>query len=186
MWVCQSCATAATAFNVNPESRPVMEDPSSDLNTNENTSILSFWRQFDLATKRGLWDKTCTEMREQKTASIAGRKRLNELTKSFRARTKEDQVITMAEILKAYQEEIDNLSRRCKASESAYFSIYKLLYDAPDPVEYMEQLVNNSLNGSTHALEIERLKAELVHYDEEFQQLKNQVALHCLFSIIRI
>jgi hypothetical protein len=34
--------------------------------------------------------------------------------------------------------------------------------------------MNNLLNGSTHTLEIERLRGELQQYDEEFQRLKNQ------------
>lgn len=38
----------------------------------------------------------------------------------------------------------------------------------------MESLQNNVLSGSTHELEIERLRSELRQYDEEFQRLKNQ------------
>lgn len=152
-----------------------MEETASKENQTESSVIIGFWKQFDLDAKRSAWDKTCTELREQKTSSITGRKRLNELTKSFRARSKEEQMVSMAELLKAYQEEIDQLSRRSKFSESAYFAIYKTLYDAPDPVPCMEHLMNNAINGSSHALEIERLRAELSHYDEEFQRLKNQV-----------
>src|SRR5689334_22258944 len=98
-----------------------MEEPKADAHSNESTAIIAFWKQFDLDGKRTSWDKTCTEMREQKTASIVGRKRLNDLTKAFRAKSKEDQLIGTAELLKAYQEEIDQLSRRSKFSEAAFF-----------------------------------------------------------------
>lgn len=153
-----------------------MEDTVHEANNSDPGSVSAFWKSFDFPGKRVGWDKTCTEMREQKTFSINGRKRLNELTKAFRARSKEEQVLNIAELLKAYQEEIDQLSRRCKLSESAYFAIYKVLYDAPDPHPALDNFLNNAATGSTQALEIERLKAELAHYDEEFQQLKNQVS----------
>lgn len=144
------------------------------IRSTETSSVISFWKTLDLESKKAGWDKTYTELREQKTNSINGRKRLNDLTKAYRARTKEDQLVSMAELLKAYQEEIDQLSRRAKVSEAAFLGVYKLLYDAPDPSLCMEQLVNNALNDSAQALEIERLRGELRHYDEEFQQLKNQ------------
>jgi homeobox protein cut-like len=37
--------------------------------------------------------------------------------------------------LKAYQEEIDRLTKRCKFAENAYLSVYKVLAEAPDPVK---------------------------------------------------
>ena len=157
-----------------------MESQQSDAKENatlptlELESVLQFWRQFDLSTARSLWDKTCNEMREMKTASISGRKRLNDLTKAFRAKSKEEQSNLISELLKAYQEEIDQLSRRSKLSETAYLGIYKSLYEAPDPALYLDQMNNALFTTSSHSLEIERLKTELSQYDEEFQRLKNQ------------
>lgn len=114
-----------------------------------------------------------------KTASIAGRKRLNELTKAFRAKEKEKEVggttnERVFEILKAYQEEIDQLSRRSKFSETAFFGIFKSIYEVPDPIQCITGLMDTVMKGSTTQLENERLKAELGQYDEEFRQLKNQ------------
>jgi len=37
-------------------------------------------------------------------------------------------------IVKAYQEEIDQLTRRCKFSEGNFFDLFKALYELPDPV----------------------------------------------------
>jgi len=36
-------------------------------------------------------------------------------------------------LLKAYQEEVDNLSKRAKFAENALLNIYQKLYEAPDP-----------------------------------------------------
>jgi len=77
---------------------------SADVN-----AVLDAWKEFDLDGKRLLLDKNCAEMKELKTASITGdcfnyhglalpsfhelgRKRLNEVTKSFRSNSKEEQV----------------------------------------------------------------------------------------------
>lgn len=142
---------------------------SSDAN-----NILEIWREFDLDGKRLTLDKNCVEMKELKTASITGRKRLNDATKSFRSKSKDDQITMMPEVLKAYQEEIDQLSRRSKFSEASFYSLYKSLYEAPDPCCALEFLINGASSSSVHQLEIERLRSELSQYEEEFQQLKNQ------------
>lgn len=140
----------------------------------EATSVLEVWSQFSLPSKKQSLDKSCVEMRESKTASINGRKRLNDVTKLFRSKPKEEQINMMTEILKCYQEEIDQLSRRSKHCETTFFSLYKSLYELPDPCLCMEGLMGIVMSGSTSQLEIERLKAELGQYEQEFQQLKNQ------------
>lgn len=146
----------------------------SNLPQAEVDMVLAFWRSFDLYEKRKEWDKTGNEMREYKTASINGRKKLNEMTKAFRVRNKEEQMVSMSELLKAYQEEIDQLSKRCRFVETSYLGIYKSMYESLDPVPALEQLMNSASNTSLHSLEIEKLKAEIKQYDEEFQRLKNQ------------
>ena len=80
----------------------------------------------------------------------------------------------MTEILKCYQEEIDQLSRRSKNCETTFFTLFKAIYELPDPSVCIEGLINTVMTGSTNQLEIERLRSELSQYDAEFQQLKNQ------------
>jgi homeobox protein cut-like len=136
--------------------------------------VLEFWKDFDLDNRRLTLDKNCVEMREMKTSSINGRKRLNDATKLYRSKTRDEQAIGMTELLKLYQEEIDQLSRRSKFSESTFYSLYKSIYDAPNPSISIEGLINMVAATSTSQFEIERLKSELAQYDEEFQLLKNQ------------
>ena len=138
------------------------------------TAALEYWRKFDLTGKRSSLDANIEEMRAAKAASISGRKRLNEITKAFRAKNKEEQAETATEILKAYQEEIDQLSRRSKLSELCFYNLYKGIYEAPDPATAIDGLINTVSSGSVNALEMEKLKSELVQYEEEFQKLKNQ------------
>ena len=73
-----------------------------------------------------------------------------------------------------YQEEIDQLSRRCKKSEASFIGLYRALYDAPDPVEVIESLMSSVTGSTSHMIEIDKLKKELAHYENEFQKLRNQ------------
>jgi len=73
---------------------------------------ITFWRDFSLRDKMLALEQTCAEMRESKSASIMGRKMLNEVTKEFRKKTPDEQILTFTDLLRAYQEEIDQLSRR--------------------------------------------------------------------------
>jgi hypothetical protein len=57
-----------------------MEEVSkSDVNR-----AIESWKSFNLDDKRIILDKQCSEIKEAKSASISGRKRLNEVTKVFR------------------------------------------------------------------------------------------------------
>lgn len=44
-------------------------------------------------------------------------------------------------MLKAYQTEIDGLTKRSKAAESAFLALYKVLAEAPDPYPLLEAAV---------------------------------------------
>ena len=48
----------------------------------------------------------------------------------------------MQRLVKAYQEEIDALAKRSRASDSAFFSLYKAIYEAPDPAQALERLAS--------------------------------------------
>lgn len=151
-----------------------MDESASVFTLSDANGILEFWRDFNLDGRREGLDKQCLEMREMKTASMNGRKHLNELTKTFRSRSKDEQLGMVTEVLKAYQEEIDQLSRRAKFSESSFYTLYKSIFEAPDPCKALDGLVHMLTSTSTNQLEIERLRSELLQYDQEFQQLKNQ------------
>lgn len=159
----------ATSSQVN-----VIATNQNPISLSETDEHLSFWKEFDLDGRRLLLDKNCSEMRDFKTASINGRKKLNELTKTFRSLSKEEQQGMMLNLLKEYQDEVDQLSRRSKFAEASFYSLYKSLYEAPDPATTIEQLLYIVTNSSTYQLEVEKLKAELIQYELEFQQLKNQ------------
>lgn len=53
-----------------------------------------------------------------------------------------DKVSGVQRLVKAYQEEIDALAKRSRASDAAFFSLYKALYEAPDPAQALERLAS--------------------------------------------
>lgn len=55
-------------------------------------------------------------------------------------RSDAEKVSSVQRLVKAYQEEIDVLVKRCRVSDSAFFSLYKSFYEAPDPAKALERL----------------------------------------------
>jgi len=119
-----------------------MDDSNPLFSVSGATTELELWRNFNLEQRKVSLDKSCVEMREAKTASINGRRKLNDITKLFRSKPKEEQTNMMTEILKCYQEEIDQLSRRSKNCETTFFTLFKAIYELPDPSVCIEGLIN--------------------------------------------
>jgi hypothetical protein len=74
-------------------------------------------------------------------------------------------------LLKAYQGEIDSLTRRSKMSETSFLNLYKLLSDAPDPYPLLDAAVDQTVKVA----EARMLESELARLREENGDLKRQV-----------
>ena len=99
----------------------------------EAQSTLLFWQSFDLETKRSVLDATILKISQYQAASKTGRKKLHELTRVFRSKPSDEQPSLIADLIKSYQDEIDQLSIRSKYAESGFNLFYKDLIAAPDP-----------------------------------------------------
>ncbi|CAH3021307.1 unnamed protein product [Porites evermanni] len=80
-------------------------------------------------------------------------------------------------LLKSFQAEIDALSKRSKASETAFLSIYKKLVDVPDPLPLLEQSVIQQQKVAKlqdYEIENKQLRETLDEYNTEFAEVKNQ------------
>lgn len=75
-------------------------------------------------------------------------------------------------LLKAYQGEIDSLTRRSKMSETSFLNVYKLLSDAPDPYPLLDAAVDQTVKVA----EARMMEAEMARLKEENADLKKQVA----------
>ena len=156
------------------------------------------------------WDSLMQDIPQQvqlakqaKEQSLQARKQLTEHTKQLKKQVKQLEASStnmefVKDTVKAYQQEIDSLTKRCKAAETNYSNIAQLLLQLPNPLPIVQQVLqqleplpstalekktgpssnnNNNNNTSTSSSQDERirqLEREIQEYELEFRQLKNQ------------
>ncbi|CAE7146035.1 unnamed protein product [Rhizoctonia solani] len=135
------------------------------------TQALSVWKDIDLSELRKQLDTQGLEIVENQKESVVGRKALADKTKEFKKLPEEEKTEAFKGLLKAYQNEIDTLTKRCKSSDSAFLGIYKLLAEAPDPYPLLNSVVDMMVKVS----DAEERQAELKTLREETAELKRQV-----------
>lgn len=120
-------------------------------------SPLEIWRAFDLNGRRSQLDKQGLDIADRQESSATARKSLTISTRSFKASMSTGPISKkdVGLLLKAYQTEVDSLTTRAKAAESSFLSLYKALYDAPDPVDEL-------LRASKDAALVTDLREELL------------------------
>ncbi|XP_052715814.1 homeobox protein cut-like 1 isoform X4 [Crassostrea angulata] len=140
-------------------------------------SVCQFWKDFDLQHLQKELDITATELANRQDESDLSRKRLVEQSREFKKSTPEDIRKIVAPLLKSFQSEVDSLSKRSKAAEAAFLSIYKRIIDLPDPVpvlEYALQIQKKAHRVSDLEIENKQLRDTLDEYNHEFAEVKNQ------------
>ncbi|KAF9237995.1 hypothetical protein BU15DRAFT_48129, partial [Melanogaster broomeanus] len=109
-------------------------------------------------------DAQGVEIVENQKENVLSRKGLAEHMKEFKKIPDDEKVNSFKGLLRAYQQEIDNLTKRSKTVESAFLNIYKVLAEAPDPYPLLEaaleQMITSTVNVSLGA-EVDTLKAEV-------------------------
>ncbi|XP_056017479.1 homeobox protein cut-like 1 isoform X4 [Ostrea edulis] len=140
-------------------------------------SVCQFWKDFDLQHLQKELDITATELANRQDESDLSRKRLVDQSREFKKGTPEDIRKIVAPLLKSFQAEVDSLSKRSKAAEAAFLSIYKRIIDLPDPVpvlEYALQIQKKAHRVSDLEIENKQLRDTLEEYNHEFAEVKNQ------------
>ncbi|PLW23037.1 hypothetical protein PCASD_11030 [Puccinia coronata f. sp. avenae] len=132
---------------------------------------LATWRDINLSTLQKSLDTSGLEIVENQKDSLMGRKKLAEQTRDFKKMSDQEKVGGFKGLLKAYQTEIDALTKRSKTSESAFLNIYKLLAEAPDPYPLLEAAVDQTVRAS----EAKLLESELSRANEQITSLKSQL-----------
>jgi len=62
------------------------------------------------------------------------------MTKSLKQAPDEDKLKGLGAVLRAYQEEVNSLTKRSQYAETCFLKLYHSLFDAPDPVKLLEVL----------------------------------------------
>lgn len=66
------------------------------------------------------------------------------LLTGFKKASPEEKLGLFNSLLKGYQEEVDNLTKRAKFGENAFLNIYQKLYEAPDPYPALSSIAVSS------------------------------------------
>lgn len=103
-------------------------------------SVTNFWKEFDLEKERRLLDEQGLKIGENQENSQKNRRKLAETTRDFKKAPSQEKSNLFNSLLRAYQEEVDNLTKRAKFGENAFLNIYQKLYEAPDPYPLIASL----------------------------------------------
>ncbi|KAG1746186.1 CASP C terminal-domain-containing protein [Suillus lakei] len=127
------------------------------------SGALTTWKDIKLQELQKTLDAQGIEIVDNQKESVLGRKQLADRTKEFKKIPDDEKLNSFKGLLKAYQTEIDSLTKRSKVSENAFLNVYKVLAEAPDPYPLLEAAVDQAVKATeVHALEAEvtRLRAE--------------------------
>nr|KYP42669.1 Protein CASP [Cajanus cajan] len=153
--------------------------PERDKSTAPTSSPISvvsaFWKDFELEKEKSILDEQGLRIAENQENSQKNRRKLAENTRGIKA-SPEDKLSLFSALLKGYQEEVDNLTKRAKFGENAFLNIYQKLYEAPDPYPAIASIAEQDLKLSELESENRKMKVELEEFRTEATHLKNQQA----------
>ena len=108
----------------------------------------------------GRWEVVVDNIAEAREAATQGRRRLVEMTKKARVRP-EFKAEEVKKLVVAYQHEIDALTKRSNACESAFTEIYGLFEELEDPSEALKATSKLSQALDKSEVEVRALQKEL-------------------------
>ncbi|KDN53186.1 hypothetical protein K437DRAFT_219159 [Tilletiaria anomala UBC 951] len=134
------------------------------------STALDKWREIDLPSLQSLVSPLPDQLLSAQKESLVSRKRLAESTKEFKKQSDETKVETFKGLLKAYQSEIDSLTKRAQSAENAFLRIWKApsgIEGAPDPYPMLEILVDQAMAIS----DAENLKSKHEALQQSYEDL---------------
>uniref|UniRef100_A0A7N0TZW0 Protein CASP n=1 Tax=Kalanchoe fedtschenkoi TaxID=63787 RepID=A0A7N0TZW0_KALFE len=138
--------------------------------------IANYWKEFNLEKERNLLDEQGVKIAENQENSQKNRRKLAESTRDFKRAAAEEKLSLFNSLLKGYQEEVDNLTKRAKFGENAFYNIYQKIFEAPDPYPALASVADQDVKVSELESENRKMKVELEEFRTEATHLKNQQA----------
>ncbi|TPX60032.1 hypothetical protein PhCBS80983_g02043 [Powellomyces hirtus] len=136
------------------------------------TIAVKAWQEINLPVLQVSLDAQGLEIVENQKEGLLSRKRLAETTKEFRKVPDEEKLKEFKTLLKAYQSEIDAITRRSKTAETAFLNLYKVFAEAPDPASLFETIAEHSRQVS----QLTTIQNENVHLRDELAHTKELLA----------
>ncbi|CAK9296855.1 unnamed protein product [Gordionus sp. m RMFG-2023] len=128
----------------------------------------------NIFTKKEL-DQIALDIANRQDESDISRQKLVEQSREFKKNSPEDVKKCVAPLFKNFQQEIDSLSKRSKAAEAAFLSVYKQIIDFVDPstlIEQFEKLQKISQKIKDLEVENKQLRETLLDNNRELAQAK--------------
>ncbi|KAJ3114526.1 hypothetical protein HDU96_001988 [Phlyctochytrium bullatum] len=116
------------------------------------------------------------EIVENQKEGLQSRKKLAEQTKDFKKLPEDEKMKEFKVLLKAYQTEIDHVTKRSKLAETCFLTLYRLLAEAPDPTPLIAAVAEHAKHSHQLAAiqqENKRLKDELGEAEKELAVLRS-------------
>ncbi|KAE8124958.1 hypothetical protein FH972_019797 [Carpinus fangiana] len=152
------------------------ERDKSNSSSSPTPVVATFWKDFDLEKEKVVLDEQGLRIAENQENSQKNRRKLAENTRDFKKASPEEKLNLFNSLLKGYQEEVDNLTKRAKFGENAFLNIYQKIYEAPDPYPVLASVAEQDLKLSELESENRKMKVELEEFRTEATHLKNQQA----------
>jgi len=80
----------------------------------------------------------------------------------FKKAPAEEKSNLFTSLLRGYQEEVDNLTKRAKFGENAFLNIYQKLYEAPDPYPVVASVAVSTITFDDDPVLLELLKHAMI------------------------
>lgn len=138
------------------------------------SGALATWKDVNLGELQKTLDTQSIEIVDNQKESVLARKALLEQTKEFKKISDAEKLVVFKGLLKAYQTEIDNLTKRSKTSENAFLNVYKVFAEAPDPYPLLEAAVDQAIKVAEaieHEAELQRVREENVELRKRINDL---------------
>ncbi|KAJ2421798.1 hypothetical protein GGF41_003730, partial [Coemansia sp. RSA 2531] len=124
---------------------------TSNIEESVLAGALEYWRGVNLASLLRELDEAGLAIVDNQKTSLQERRRLAEKTKEFRSVSEEEKPNEFKPLLRAYQNEIDALTKRMKFAETSFLQLFKSLSEAPDPEPFLAGLVEERRLGESRA-----------------------------------
>lgn len=147
-------------------------NPTMDLSVYRHA--VDLWTKADLSSLQSQLDKDIIEIKERESQFLESRKSLASETKLFKKLPSDEKLASINKIIKHYQQEIDNLTKRSKSSEVLLLDIYGKICEAPDPTPLMLHSVDKLSkvdDSSVLKQQVEELEDKLAKY-ADYDNLK--------------
>ncbi|CAO1632712.1 unnamed protein product [Sympodiomycopsis kandeliae] len=135
------------------------------------TTALRSYKSLDLPSLQTLLTTLIEPLTTIQTNSLTSRKKLAEQTREFKKLKDEEKLESYKRLLKAYQAEIDELTKRSRDAEGGVAKVHDKLKGVPDPHLVLEKVLDTTANIS----DVETLKEQNTKLQRDNELLRERV-----------